>query len=183
MADLFQIAINLIGWHELLFLIIGLAIGIIVGALPGVGPLLGVIMAIPFTFYADPVTAMALLIGIYQGGSYGGAVAATMIGIPGTPMAAATMLDARPMALAGHASEAVTLSTIGSAIGGVVSAIVLIAVAPQLATIALRFGPAETAALALLGLTTLGAQCRKLVPIFFKLVQFCVQFRCCRWGG
>lgn len=157
MADLIQIATDLIGWHQLLFLIVGLTIGIIVGALPGVGPLLGVIMAIPFTFYTDPVTAMALLIGIYQGGSYGGAVAATMIGIPGTPMAAATMLDARPMALAGRASEAVTLSTIGSTFGGIVSAIVLIAVAPQLASIALRFGPAETAAFALLGLTTLGA--------------------------
>jgi putative tricarboxylic transport membrane protein len=157
MTELIQIATDTIGWHQLLFLIVGLAIGIIVGALPGVGPLLGVIMAIPFTFYADPVTAMALLIGIYQGGSYGGAVAATMIGIPGTPMAAATMLDARPMALAGRASEAVTLSTIGSTFGGVVSAIVLMAVAPQLASIALRFGPAETAAFALLGLTTLGA--------------------------
>lgn len=157
MPELFQTATDLIGWGELLFLIIGLAVGIIVGALPGVGPLIGVIMAIPFTFYADPVSAMALLIGIYQGGSYGGAVAATMIGIPGTPMAAATMLDARPMALAGKASEAVTLSTIGSTVGGVVSAIVLIAVAPQLAAIALRFGPAETAAFALLGLTALGA--------------------------
>ena len=157
MAELFQIATDLIGWSELLFLLVGLAIGIIVGALPGVGPLLGVIMAIPFTFYADPVAAMALLIGIYQGGSYGGAVAATMIGIPGTPMAAATMLDARPMALAGRASEAVTLSTIGSTVGGVISALVLIAVAPQLASIALKFGPAETAAFALLGLTALGA--------------------------
>ncbi len=157
MIELFQIATDLIGWNELLFLVVGLSIGIIVGALPGVGPLLGVIMAIPFTFYADPITAMSLLIGIYQGGSYGGAVAATMIGIPGTPMAAATMLDARPMALQGHASEAVTLSTIGSAIGGVISAIVLISVAPQLAAIALRFGPTETAAFALLGLTALGA--------------------------
>lgn len=157
MVELFQIATDLIGWSELLFLIIGLSIGIIVGALPGVGPLLGVIMAIPFTFYAEPISAMALLIGIYQGGSYGGAVAATMIGIPGTPMAAATMLDARPMALSGRASEAVTLSTIGSTVGGVASAIVLIAVAPELAAIALKFGPAETAAFALLGLTALGA--------------------------
>ena len=31
-----------------------------------------------------------------QGGSYGGALAATIIGIPGTPMAAATLLDAHP---------------------------------------------------------------------------------------
>ena len=50
-----------------------------------------------------------------------------------------------------------TLSTIGSALGGIVSAILLVSIAPQLAAIALRFGPAETAAFALLGLTALGA--------------------------
>lgn len=148
---------GLIGFAELLFLVIGLSIGIIVGALPGVGPLLGVVMAIPFTFYMDPVSSMALLIGIYQGASYGGALSATIIGIPGTPMAAATMLDGYPMALAGHASQAVTLSTIGSALGGVISGLLLILIAPELAAIALRFGPAETACFALLGLTTIGA--------------------------
>jgi len=148
---------NIISFSDALVLIFGVGLGIVIGALPGVGPLLGVVMAIPFTFHMEPVAAMALLIGIYQGGSYGGALAATVIGIPGTPMSAATMLDARPMALNGRASEAVTLSTLGSTIGGVLSALVLIGIAPQLAAIALRFGPAETAMFALLGLTTLGA--------------------------
>jgi putative tricarboxylic transport membrane protein len=142
---------------QVLALFIGIALGIIIGAMPGVGPLLGVVMAIPFTFYMEPVASMALLLGIYQGGSYGGALSATVIGIPGTPMAAATLLDARPMALRGQASYAVTLSTIASSFGGVFSALVLIAVAPALAAIAIRFGPAETAAFAFLGLTTIGA--------------------------
>lgn len=140
-----------------LFLVIGITIGIVIGALPGVGPLLGVVMAVPFTFYMDPVSSMALLMGIYQGGSYGGALSATVIGIPGTPMAAATLLDAHPMALAGRASQAVTLATLASASGGIISALVLLAVAPGLAAIAIKFGPAETAAFALLGLTTIGA--------------------------
>lgn len=148
---------ELIGLSQAMFLLVGVAVGVVIGALPGVGPLLGVVMAIPFTFYMDPISSMALLMGIYQGGSYGGALAATIIGIPGTPMAAATLLDAHPMALSGRASEAVTLSTIGSSLGGVISGLMLIAIAPELASIALKFGPAETAAFALLGLTTLGA--------------------------
>ncbi len=148
---------SILGMAQLLMLLLGVSIGIILGALPGVGPLLGTVMAIPFTFHMDPISSMALLMGIYQGGSYGGALSATVMGIPGTPMAAATMLDARPMATSGRASEAVTLSTLGSSIGGVISAIMLIAIAPALAQIALKFGPAETAAFALLGLTTLGA--------------------------
>ena len=160
MQNIFDLLSNLpdlIGFYQLVAIVLGLLIGMIVGVLPGIGPLLGVVMAIPFTFYMQPVSAMALLIGIYQGGAYGGAIASTMIGIPGTPMAAATLLDARPMALNGKASVAVTLSTLGSSFGGVLSAIILIATASQLAAIALKFGPAETAAFAFLGLTTLGA--------------------------
>ena len=116
---------DLIGIVQLGLLILGLALGIVIGALPGVGPLLGVVMAIPFTFYMEPVSAMALLMGIYQGGSYGGALSATVIGIPGTPMAAATLLDAHPMALGGKASYAVTLATVASPIGAVIGAATL----------------------------------------------------------
>ncbi len=158
--DTFANLPDLISLAQITSIVLGLLIGIVVGLLPGIGPLLGVVMAIPFTFYMDPVPAMALLIGIYQGGSFGGAISSTVIGIPGTPMAAATLLDARPMAVRGQASLAVTLSTIGSSLGGIISSIVLIATASHLAALALKFGPAETAAFSLLGLTTLGALSR-----------------------
>lgn len=139
----------------LLTLIAGLVFGITIGALPGMGPLLGVVLAIPFTFYMDPVSSLALLIGIYQGGNYGGAVSATILGIPGTPMASATLLDAYPMAARGKASQAVSLALVASFFGSVFSAITLILIAPALAKFALRFGPSETFALALLGLTAI----------------------------
>lgn len=143
------------GWVPFFSLVIGLVVGILVGVLPGLGPLLGVIMAIPFTFHMDAVSGVALLLGIYQGGSYGGAITATLLGIPGTPMAAATLLDAHPMALKGFASEAVTLSTLGSSVGGFLGGLVLVLTAPLLAKIAIGFGPAETFSLALLGLTAI----------------------------
>lgn len=139
----------------LLALVAGLAFGITIGVLPGMGPLLGVVLAIPFTFYMDPVSSLALLIGIYQGGNYGGAVSATILGIPGTPMAAATLLDAYPMAARGDTSRAISLALVASVFGSIASAIVLIMVAPALAEFALRFGPSETFALALLGLTAI----------------------------
>jgi putative tricarboxylic transport membrane protein len=151
-ADLTQ----LVTLDALLALLVGLTLGTLIGVLPGMGPLLGVVLVIPFTFYMAPVPSMALLLGIYQGGSYGGAVTATILGIPGTPMAAATLLDAHPMARLGRASEAVTLATLASALGGTLSALALILMAPALAAIAMRFGPAEIFALALLGLTCIG---------------------------
>jgi TctA family transporter len=136
---------------------IGLVIGTIIGVLPGIGPLLGVTLAIPFTFHMDPVASLALLIGIYQGGSYGGAISATLLGIPGTPLAAATLLDAYPMARAGRASEAVSLATVASWIGGIIGGIILLFFAPLLAAIAIKFGPAEKLGLALLGLTAIAS--------------------------
>lgn len=157
MPDVLQL-LSSVGLPEVVALVVGLLIGIVIGVLPGMGPLLGVVLAIPFTFYMEPVPSMALLIGIYQGGSYGGAITATLLGIPGTPIAAATLLDAHPMARAGRASDAVTLATLASAIGGAISGIVLIVSAPALAQIALRFGPAEIFALALLGMTCIATQ-------------------------
>lgn len=146
-----------VGWEQMLALVIGLVLGIVIGVLPGLGPLMGVVLAIPFTFYLQPVSGMALLLGIYQGGSYGGAISATVLGIPGTPMAASTLLDAHPMAQQGRASEAVSLATVASSFGGVAGGFILLVAAPPLAMIAMRFGPAETFAMALLGLTCIAS--------------------------
>ncbi len=141
-----------VGVSQITSLLVGVVLGILIGVLPGMGPLLGVVLAIPFTFYMDAVSGMALLLGIYQGGSFGGAISAAVLGIPGTPIAASTLLDARPMALSGRTSEAVSLSTVASSFGGVVSGFVLMLAAPPLAELAMRFGPAETFAMAVLGL-------------------------------
>ena len=137
----------------LLTIILGLIIGVIVGVLPGMGPLLGVIMAIPFTYYMDPIASVALLMGIYQGGNFGGAVTAIVLGIPGTPMSAATLLDGHPMARSGRVSDALLLATFGSFAGGTIGAILLILFAPLLANFARGFGPMEIFLLATLGLT------------------------------
>ena len=160
MFEFLHIIGDLIGAVQLasvVAMLIGLSMGILIGVLPGMGPLLGAVLAIPFTFYMDPVPAIALLLGIYQGGNYGGAITATVLGIPGTPMSAATLLDAYPMANRGLASEAVTLAAVASFFGTVFSGIVLILISKTLAKIAIGFGPAETMSLALLGLTAIAA--------------------------
>ncbi len=148
-----DIVFQSLGASQFLALIVGLTVGIFIGVLPGLGPLLGVVLAIPFTFSLDAISSMALLLGIYQGGSYGGAITAALLGIPGTPMAAITLLDARPMTIQGLASRAVTLATVASSIGGIIGGLVLIFVSPLLASIALNFGPSEIFCLGLLGLT------------------------------
>lgn len=139
-------------WH-ILFNVAGVAIGIIFGALPGLTATMGVALFLPFTFGMDPVAAFALLLGIYCGGIYGGSVTAILIRTPGTPAAAATVLDGYPLAQQGHAFAALSGATIASFIGGLFSCLALILLAPQLAKVALSFGPPEYFAVGLFGLS------------------------------
>lgn len=137
----------------LLVLSVGTMLGIVLGALPGIGSTVAVAMILPFTLTMDQAPAILLLLAIYAGSVYGGSISAILINTPGTPQSAATCLDGFPMAQRGEAGKALGWATIASVVGGLTSAVVLIFAAPQLAAFALNFGPIETFALILLGLT------------------------------
>lgn len=147
-------ALNLILTFEgMLVLTLGTMLGIVLGALPGIGSTVAVAMILPFTLTMSQAPAILLLLAIYAGSVYGGSISAILINTPGTPQSAATCLDGYPMAQRGEAGKALGWSTIASVVGGLTSAVVLIFAAPQLAAFALNFGPIETFALILLGLT------------------------------
>ncbi|MFC6489299.1 tripartite tricarboxylate transporter permease [Nitratireductor sp. GCM10026969] len=131
--------------------------GLIIGALPGLTATMGVALLIPLTFSMQPVMGLNMLIGIYIGGIYGGCVSSILLRTPGTPASAATVLDGYPMAQKGEAGKALGMATIASTVGGLVAAVVLAAMAPQLAAIALQFGAPEYFALALFGLTIIAS--------------------------
>lgn len=137
---------------NLLFVFIGVASGIIVGALPGLTATMGVALLIPFTFGLDPVHGLIMLVGLFSGGIYGGSVSAILIGVPGTPAAAATALDGFVMGKKGLGGKAIGMATIASFVGGTIGALVMTFCSPQLAKIALKFGPPEFFALAFFGL-------------------------------
>ena len=133
----------------------GAIVGLVVSAIPGLTFSLALVLVLPFTFAMDPIPAMAMLFGVYSGGMTGGAVSAVLIGIPGTPSAAATVLDGHAMARRGEASVALGASVIASAFGGLFSLVVMVLLLEQVAAIAIRFGPAEIFALVLFGLSTI----------------------------
>ena len=148
--DSLQIAFQL---QSVAFTALGTLLGIIFGALPGLTSTMAVALLIPITFGLPPVAGMGMLVGAFCGGTAGGAVAATLLRIPGTPASICTTFDAYPMAQKGKAGFALGLSIVSSFIGGIFSLGVLVLVAPQLAKFALKFGPTEYFALAVLGLT------------------------------
>ena len=134
-------------------LILGTTLGIVLGAMPGIGSTVAVAIVLPFTLSMSQAPAILLLLAVYAGSVYGGSISAILINTPGTPQSAATCLDGYPMAQRGEAGLALGWATQASIVGGLVSAVVLIIAAPQLAAFALQFGPIETFALILLGMT------------------------------
>lgn len=144
----------------LLAIFIGVLVGTVVGALPGLGPTLGVTLALPFTFGMEPTAAIALMLAIYCASTYGGSISAVLINTPGTAASAATSLDGFPMVKDGKADLALGWVTVSSVIGGLLSIIVLALLAPQLAAVALKFGPSQTFALILLAMTCMASVSR-----------------------
>ncbi|MEM1399955.1 MAG: tripartite tricarboxylate transporter permease [Pseudomonadota bacterium] len=143
----------LLSYEGLIVLVLGTVLGIVLGAMPGIGSTVAVAIVLPFTLTMSQAPAVILLLAVYAGSVYGGSIAAILINTPGTPQSAATCLDGYPMAQRGEAGLALGWATLSSVIGGLVSAVVLIIAAPQLAAFALEFGPIETFALILLGMT------------------------------
>ena len=137
----------------LLALLIGTIVGIVVGALPGLGSVLAITMALPLTFVLGQGASIALLLGLYCGSVYGGSISAILLNTPGTPQAAATVLDGYPLARAGRADLALGWATTASAIGGIIATLILAVAAPLLARVGLKFGPIEYFALGLFALT------------------------------
>ncbi|MFC1233995.1 tripartite tricarboxylate transporter permease [Vibrio sp. F74] len=138
-------------------LIFGVLGGVILGALPGLTATMGVAILLPFTFGMEPTAALVMLIGVYIGGIYGGSIAAILLKTPGTPASAATVLDGHTLAVRGEAARALSISAVASFVGGLLSTIVLIAIAPMLAKFALKFNAPEYFALALFGLTIIAS--------------------------
>lgn len=135
-----------------IFVLIGITAGIIVGALPGLTATMGCALLIPFTFGLPPIRGLLMLIGIFSGGIYGGSISGVLIRTPGTPAAAATLLDGYPLSQKGLAGKAIGIGTVASFVGGTTGAIVMTFLSPQIARIGLKFGPPEFCALAVFGL-------------------------------
>ncbi|MEM6620436.1 MAG: tripartite tricarboxylate transporter permease, partial [Pseudomonadota bacterium] len=136
----------------LTLLVLGIVLGLIIGILPGLGPPIAIALALPFTFYMDPVPSMVLLLGIYSAAIYGGSISAIAVGIPGTGAAIATVQDGHRMFKSGRGGEALGFSLTGSIIGGLFSAVCLALISPYLAQLAVKFGPREYLAISVFGL-------------------------------
>lgn len=145
----------------MLALLVGAAIGIVVGVLPGVGPGVTIAVLLPFTYGMAPLAGISLLLGVYCGAFYGGAVTSILIRTPGEASSIMTMFDGYPMAQQGQAQRALSLAFMSAFIGGIVSALLLGLAARPMAAFAARFGAAESVMAIVLAAVCVGKAYRR----------------------
>ena len=154
---------------------IGVLVGTLVGVLPGLGCSVTIALLMPLTFRLDPTTAIIMLAGIYYGAQYGGSTTSILVNIPGEASSVVTCLDGYQMARQGRAGPALGISAFGSFIAGTIATFGLALLAPPLAKLAIKFGPAEYFGMMCLGLIAAtflaqGSMHKSLMMVVFGLI-------------
>ena len=150
----FQTALSL---QNIYLCLIGCLWGSMVGVLPGIGPLAGIALLIPVTYGLEVTGAIIMLAGIYYGAMYGGSTTSILMNIPGESASIVTCLDGYQMTRKGRAGAALFIAAWGSWVGGTLSVVGIMFLAPILANVAMKFGPAEMFALLLIAFFLLGS--------------------------
>ena len=152
-ADL-ATALGMLADPVLILVVLASAVyGLFIGAIPGLSATLATALLVPFAFFLDPLPAMAAVITMSAMAIFAGDLPSALVRMPGTPASAAYAQDAFLQTQAGHGARALGVALVGSAIGGIVGALVLMVAAPLLAEFALQFTSYEYFWVAVLGLT------------------------------
>lgn len=149
--------LSLCNFDAIISLLIGVVGGMIIGALPGFSAAMGVSLLIPLTYGMSPIAALVMLTAMYTSAIYGGSVTAILCHTPGTPASAATAIDGFQLTKQGRGMEAMGVATVCSGIGGTVSAIAMLFIAPALGAFSLKFSVLEYFLLSLFGLTVIAS--------------------------
>jgi putative tricarboxylic transport membrane protein len=144
---------------------VGVFIGLVVGALPGLTTTMGIALLTGITFKFTGHAAIALLMGLYVGGVSGGSLSAILIGIPGTPANASSIQDGFPLAMAGKAAQAITISRAASVMGTLFGIGCLAFFTPLLTELALKFTSAEFFLVGLFGVLISGSLTGSDLPL------------------
>ncbi len=152
--DVFIQAIDLVFTpYTLTVIVVAAFFGLFVGAIPGLTATMATALLVPFSFYMDPIPAIAAIVACTTMAITAGDIPGALMRIPGTPASAAYVDEAYAMTKTGQAARALGISITASCIGGLIGFAALLFTAPLLAKIALQFSSFEYFWLAVLGLS------------------------------
>ena len=145
---------QVIGLISPLYIVAGTLAGYLVGIIPGLGPAAGITLLLPLTYYMSPAEALIFYASLYQSAEYSGSITAIAVSTPGTPNAAATVLDGFAMNREGKIGKAFAYSLWSAVFASFVGTCGMLLLAEPMARLALYFGPSEYAALGIFGLSS-----------------------------
>lgn len=147
---------NFFSLESLIALVVGVVGGMVIGALPGLNATMAISLLIPITYTMSPYAAFIMMMAVYTSAFYGGSLTAILIHTPGTPSSAATAADGYALTQKGRGLEAMGMSTVSSMIGGALSGVALLTLAPLLGKVTLLFSAPEYFLIVILGLSIIG---------------------------
>jgi len=132
-------------------------LGLIVGAIPGFSAANTIIILLPLTLALDPEIGLIFMVALYASSRLGAGIPAILVNIPGTAGAAATPLDGYPMTKQGHAQQALAISFVCSALGGLLTTIIALLAMPWLSQVAYQLHSVEMIVIMILGISLIAS--------------------------
>jgi TctA family transporter len=117
--------LTVLSMQHILYLAGGVFLGLLIGIFPGLGGIAGLSLLLPFLYGMDPISALAMLVGLVAVIPTSDTFTSVLMGIPGSSASQATVLDGFPMAKQGHAARALAAAFTASLFGGLFGALML----------------------------------------------------------
>lgn len=127
--------------------------GAFVGSMPGLTATMAVALLVPFTYFMDPVQAVAAIVATTTTAIFAGDISGALLKMPGTPASAAYVEDSYRVARSGRPRTTLFVSLTAASLGGIIGVVILSAATPQLARLSSNFSSDEAFWLAALGLS------------------------------
>lgn len=138
---------------QLMYLIGGVLLGLSIGVLPGLGGIAGLALVMPFMYGIEPVSGLALMVGLIAVIPTSDTFSSVLMGIPGSSASQATVLDGFPLSKQGHAARALSAAFASSLFGGLFGAVILSFFILIARPLILAFGLPEMLMITILGLS------------------------------
>lgn len=130
----------------------GMLVGGVFGMLPGLGGVAAVSILLPFIYYLDDYSGLAMLLGAVSIVYTSDTITSVLLGAPGSPASAPTAIEGHALAKRGQAARALGVGFLASMVGGLVGSLVLFFAIPIAGPIVLMLSTPELFMLALVGL-------------------------------
>jgi putative tricarboxylic transport membrane protein len=143
----------------------GVCLGVVWGAMPGLSTTMAMMLLIGLSVGMTQEVALAFMLGVYTASTFGGAISAVLINIPGTPDSVPTMIEGHTLAKRGQGGQALGLSITASFMGNWIGILLLVACMPVILAIALEFRSWEMFLLAVIGISICGSMTSGSMPL------------------